>query len=92
MMNEIKRGTDRFYIGESESNDVARITWVDGGNDIIVVNHTFVDPALRGQSIAGKLLAKVVEMAREENLKIVPSCSYAVAKLTRTDEYKDVLK
>lgn len=91
-MNEIKRGTDRFYIGESESNDVARITWVDGGNDIIVVNHTFVDPALRGQSIAGKLLAKVVEMAREENLKIVPSCSYAVAKLTRTDEYKDVLK
>ena len=91
-MNEIKKGQNRFYIGESESEDIARITWVNGGDNIIVVNHTFVDPELRGQSIAGKLLAKVVEMAREENLKIVPTCSYAVAKLTRTSEYKDVLK
>lgn len=91
-MNEIKKGNNRFYIGESEDKDIARITWVDGGDNIIVVNHTFVDPELRGQSIAGKLLAKVVEMARTEDLKIVPTCSYAVKKLTRTDEYKDVLK
>lgn len=91
-MNEIKRGKDRFYIGESELDNIARITWVNGGGNIIVVNHTFVDPELRGQSIANKLLDKVVEMARAENLKIVPSCSYAVAKLTRTDEYKDILQ
>jgi predicted GNAT family acetyltransferase len=90
-MNEIKRGKDRFYIGESETNNIAKITWVKGGENIIIVNHTFVDPALRGQSIAAKLLAKVVEMAREENLKIVPTCSYAVVKLTRNDEYADVL-
>jgi len=90
-MNEIKKGNMRFYIGETEENDVARITWADGGENTIIVDHTFVDPSLRGQSIAGKLLAKVVEMARNENLKIVPTCSYAVAKLTRTDEYKDVL-
>lgn len=91
-MNEIKRGKGRFYIGENESNSNAWITWINGGANIIVVNHTFVDPALRGQSIANKLLSEVVKMAREENLKIVPTCSYAVAKLTRTDEYKDVLK
>jgi predicted GNAT family acetyltransferase len=91
-MNEIKRGTNKFYIGENEQNDIARITWLNEGDDVIIVNHTFVDPELRGQSIAGKLLDKVVKMAREENLKVVPTCSYAVAKLTRTDEYKDILK
>lgn len=91
-MLEIKRGKDRFYIGESEDNNIARITWVDGGENTIVANHTFVDPSLRGQNIAGRLLAELVKMAREENLKVVPTCSYVVAKLTRNDEYKDILK
>jgi predicted GNAT family acetyltransferase len=90
-MHEIKRGDHKFYIGETEETNIARATWVDGGENIIVLNHTFVDPSLRGQALAGKLVKKVVEMAREENLKIVPTCSYAVVKLTRTDEYKDVL-
>ena len=88
---EIKKGNNRFYIGESEDNDIARITWVNEENNVIAVDHTFVSPELRGQSIAGKLLQKVVDMARTENLKIRPVCSYAVAKLTRNDEYLDIL-
>ncbi len=88
---EIKKGKSKFYIGESEDNFIAHITYKNGGKNVIIVDHTFVDPSLRGQSIAGKLLAKVVEMAREENLKIVPVCSYVVTKMSRTDEYKDVL-
>lgn len=88
---EIKKGNSKFYIGESEQDMVARITWKNGGNNIIVIDHTIVDPSLRGKGVAGELIKKVVEMAREENLKIVPVCSYAVAKMTRTDEYKDVL-
>lgn len=90
-MLEIKKGKNKFYIGETEETMVARITWKNGGENIIVVDHTIVDPSLRGQGIAGKLLAKVVEMARTENLKVVPVCSYVVAKLTRNDEYKDIL-
>lgn len=88
---EIKKGSNRFYIGDSEENDLARITWTVGGKDLILINHTFVSPELRGQNIAGRLLAKVVEMARNENLKVKPVCSYAVVKLTRTDEYEDIL-
>lgn len=88
---EIKKGSNKFYIGENENNPIARITWKDGGSNIIVIDHTIVDPSLRGQGIAGQLIKKVVEMARKENLKIVPVCSYAVVKLTRTDEYKDIL-
>lgn len=90
-MSDIKKGTNKFYLGQSDSDNVARITWVQGGENIIVVNHTFVDPSLRGQNVAGQLLAEVVKMARAENLKIVPTCSYVVAKMTRTDEYKDIL-
>lgn len=88
---EIKKGNNRFYIGESEQNDIARVTWTVGNGNLIVLTHTFVSPELRGQSIASKLMNKVVEFARSENLKIKPVCSYAVAKLTRTDEYADIL-
>ncbi len=88
---EIKKGNNKFYIGESEQELIAKITWKNGEDNIIIVDHTIVDPSLRGQGIAGKLLAKVVEMARNENLKIIPVCSYVVAKMTRTNEYDDIL-
>lgn len=88
---EIKRGKSKFYIGESETDFIAHITFKNGGNNVIIIDHTLVDPSLRGQGVAAKLLDKVVEMAREEDLKVVPVCSYAVARLTRTDEYKDIL-
>lgn len=88
---EIKRGNNRFYMGESEDNIVARITWKNGGNNIIVIDHTLVNPSLRGRGIAEELIKRVAQMAREEGLKIVPVCSYAVVKMTRTNEYADVL-
>lgn len=88
---EIKRGKSKFYIGESESEFTAHITFKNGGNNVIIIDHTFVDPSLRGQGVAALLIEKVVEMAREENLKIVPVCSYAVAVLNRGDKYQDIL-
>lgn len=88
---EIKRGKGKFYIGEDEHNYIAHITFKNGGNNIIIIDHTFTDPSLRGQGIAGKLMQKVIEMAREENLKVVPVCSYAVVYFKRHKEAVDVL-
>lgn len=87
---EIKKGDNRFYIGESESNDLARITYFYKEDNIIVIDHTFVSPELRGQSVAGKLLNSVVTFAKENNLKIIPVCSYAVKKMMRPG-YEDIL-
>jgi len=88
---EVKKGNNKFYVGESSDNFIAHITYVYEQDNIIAIDHTFVSPELRGKSIAAKLLAEVVTMAREEKFKIIPVCSYAVAKLTRNDEYEDVL-
>lgn len=88
---EIKKGDNRFYIGESEKNDIARITFYYQEEKVIVINHTFVSPELRGQNIAGRLLNTVVEFAVENGLKIVPVCSYAVKKMTRNSEYEHIL-
>ncbi len=88
---EVKKGTNKFYVGESNDNFIAHITYVYEKENVIAIDHTFVSPELRGKQIASKLLAEVVKMAREEDIKVIPICSYAVAKLTRNDEYIDIL-
>ncbi len=52
---------------------------------------TFVDPALRGKGIADELLRCVVDYAKENEMKIKPSCSYAVTFFRRNSEYKWIL-
>lgn len=87
----IKEGTNKFYIGTDEDNFIAQITYYYDSEQVIAIDHTYVSEELRGQSIAGKLLQKVVLLARSNHLKIIPICSYAVAKLNSSNEYADVL-
>ena len=87
----IKKGNNKFYVGENNDNFLAHITFVYEKENVIAIDHTFVSPELRGKAIAAKLIAEVVKMARNESLKVIPICSYAVAKLTRNDEYEDIL-
>ncbi|WP_420827895.1 GNAT family N-acetyltransferase [Macrococcus brunensis] len=84
---EIQQSGNRFYI-----DDKAEITFYTQGEDTIVINHTFVDPSLRGQGIAKQLLNRVIDYARENNLKIVPLCSYAVTTMKNDASVQDVLK
>ena len=88
---EIKNGTNRFYIGETEKDPDAEIVFKYRRSNLIVIERTFVSEALRGQKIAAKLLEKVVSTAREKRFKIIPKCSYAEKVMNRGDEYKDVL-
>jgi len=57
----------------------------------IIVNHTYVSESLRGQGIALELVRKVIEYARQENIKIIPLCSYVKKVMTRNEKYTDVL-
>lgn len=59
--------------------------------DRIVITHTFVPPALRGQGIAEKLTRRALDDARREKRKVVPSCSYAAAFIQRHAEYQPLL-
>ncbi len=73
---ELKFESDCFYLGESREEALAIIEWRYVAEKVIDVNHTFVSESLRGQGIAQKLVEAVLELARQDNLKIIPSCSY----------------
>lgn len=57
---------------------------------LIEVYHTEVDKTYGGMGIAADLVNELVDFARDENLKIYPTCSYVVKKFDTDDSYKDV--
>lgn len=89
-MLEIKKGENKFYIGEDIKEPIAEITFVQSGENRMVVDHTYVSDELRGQGVAGKLVEKVVTYARENGKKIIPQCPYVKSKLEKTPAYHDV--
>jgi predicted GNAT family acetyltransferase len=38
--------------------------------------HTYTDPASRGYGVASDLVRSVLETAREEGVKVIPTCPY----------------
>jgi predicted GNAT family acetyltransferase len=80
-----------FFV-EREGRRVAELTYRMNG-DTAVVDHTWVDPKLRGGRLAPNLVAAAVDWARRENRKISPACSYVRMVMDRhPDVYRDVRK
>lgn len=90
-MNAIKKGENKFYVGENEQDPLAEITFKPANDNKLIVDHTIVSEELQGQGIAGKLVEKMVSYARDEGMKVIPECSYAKKKMEKTPEYHDVL-
>ena len=55
------------------------------------ITHTVVKQEFGGRGIAKRLVLAVIEVARKNNKKINPICSYAKKMIESSDEYKDVL-
>lgn len=86
-INDKKQGS--FFI-EQDGRQVAELNF-EVKDNILNAYHTGVRPELEGQGIAGRLFEKMVSYAREEGLKVIPSCSYILAKFRRhPDQYKDI--
>lgn len=77
---------DKFYI-EGDTQNKGQVTYKikDGVMDI---NGTYVDPDHRGKSYAKELVDAAVEYAKSKNLKLHPTCSYAVKVVDR--DYADM--
>lgn len=57
----------------------------------LILPHVEAPPELRGTGAAGRLMEGVLTIARERELKVVPTCSYAVAYFRRHAEWQDLL-
>ena len=69
---EILEGHNKFYVNDAQGNQVAEIVFVPTGEHLSIIEHTDVDPSLKGQGVGKQLVAKVVEKMRQEQRKIIP--------------------
>jgi predicted GNAT family acetyltransferase len=62
-----------------------------GEGERVILKHTFVPDALRGQGIAADLVRVALEEARQRHWKIVPRCSYVAGFIERHPEFCDLV-
>ena len=94
MNNDIQLELDshhrgRFFVADAE--EVLAKMDIAVMKENLVVYHTEVSEKLRGLGIAPKLLNRLVQYARDNNLKIVPLCPFVHAQFKRhPEQYEDV--
>lgn len=77
-MEYILEPQNHRIIGVSANGEMlAEITFPLVRDGVMDIDHTFVDPSLRGQGVAGVLMERAIAYAEAHKLKIIPSCSYA---------------
>jgi predicted GNAT family acetyltransferase len=77
----------RFVLRENGHQALADYRVQEGR---MIVPHVEADHALRGTGAAGRLMAGVMEAARQRGLKVVPLCPYADAYMRRHPETQDL--
>ena len=94
MQNEVQLkidGNKGFFYIEIEGQQEAMMTFVFAGEDKIIIDHTEVNPGNEGKGFGKKMVAKAVEYARENKIKIIPLCPFAKSVFDKVAEFRDVL-
>ena len=85
-----ERGNRGAFFMVSSGERVAEMTYQKLGDTRILIDHTEVQPRLRGQGIARSLLDAAVAWSRQNDMKISATCSYVVAQFARDPSIRDV--
>lgn len=87
-----KYENERIYSVDEKGELMAEATFVHNKNGEINIDHVYVNPVLRGQGVAGKIMVAVVDYLRQKNLKVTATCSYANEWFKKNAElYDDVI-
>jgi hypothetical protein len=78
-----------FYLDDN-GNRIGEMRYIIKGG-VMNIYHTEVNHDLGGHKLGFQLVETGVKFARENHLKILPTCSFAKSVFDRTPEFQDVL-
>jgi uncharacterized protein len=82
---------NKIYVKNDEGAVIVNATFPFIEDGVVVVDHTFVDPTLRGQGIASLLMHEVYKHAKKMGFKVVATCPYAVVWFKKHKELNDII-
>ncbi len=85
-------GSKGRYFLRGRGGAEAEMTFSKAGEHLLIIDHTEVPDAFRGQGAGLRLVTRAVEDARAAGKKIIPLCPFANAQFKRHPEWADVLK
>ena len=81
----------RIYVKNEEGKVIINATFPLIKEGVVVVDHTYVDPSMRGQGVASKLMHEVYTYVKSKNLKMVATCPYAVVWFKKNQAFNDII-
>jgi predicted GNAT family acetyltransferase len=82
---------NRIYVNDDQGKLIVEATFPLFKEGIVVIDHTYVDPSLRGHGVASDLMNATCAYIKEIGLKMVATCPYAVVWFKRHHAYDDIL-
>jgi predicted GNAT family acetyltransferase len=74
-----------------EGGRMAYVVYEEAGEGVLALTHTEVPAEFEGKGVGGALVKGALELARGENLKIVPTCRFVSVYLRRHPEYQELV-
>lgn len=90
-MSDIVHQKDRRRFVLAVDSQEAVIDYVPTATGALNLTRTFVPQEFRGRGVAGRLTRRVLDYARAEGLKVVPTCPYIAAFIDRNPAYRDLV-
>lgn len=87
-MTPLKHEKERVYALDEDGKLIAEITFPETAPGVYTMDHTFVDPSLRGQGMADKLVRAALEQIQANGGTPAATCSYAVSWLEKHPDQK----
>ncbi len=81
-----------YALAKEDDKRAGMMTYSVAGPELIIIDHTEVEPAYNGKGVGKQMLYKIVAMAREKDVKIIPLCPFAAMMFKKSEDIKDVLK
>ncbi len=78
----------RFQL--EEEGKTAFVTYLVNG-DTITLSHTIVPPEIEGRGLGSRLVRGALDTVREQDLRVVPQCSFVHGYIERHPEYQDLV-
>lgn len=79
-----------FY-AEENGKLIAEMTYSFAGADKMIIDHTIVCDIARGHGVGNMLVDAAVAYLRDNNIKVIPLCTFAKSVFDKTTAYSDVL-
>ena len=80
------------YFLRGAGGEIAEMTFSKVGARQLIIDHTEVPDAFRGQGVGLMLVSRAVEDARAAGKTIIPLCPFAASQFRRHPEWSDVLR